>query len=342
MCIAILKTANNPMPEEHLREGFKSNPDGCGMGWVENGELHVYKSMDFEDWFSEYNKVIERCGEIQMLIHFRITSRGDTKLDMCHPFWINDDSILIHNGTITEISAAKCIGGRSDTSVFSEEVLRGLPDNWQTNQSVLDLIDAYIGWSKIVILNSDNEVLFFNENQGYWDNNHWYSNRTYKTIVYTPTKYVGKSTSTEEEDWEAYFKERTLTSDKSVYMETCTTCRKDFFYENLTWSGSNCYCNACLVNFTTNKKGEIKNNHSLREEAALVIEESVKERMFDQEYDSEEDFCEICSCISIRKNLLEIWLVSDVAQYSGNKTVCKDCFTDIYASEICELVEILY
>jgi hypothetical protein len=70
----------------------------------------------------------------------------------------------------------------SDTWYFNEEILKQLPEGWMYNTAIHKLIEPFISWSKIAVLNITNEVLILNESSGVWDqeDGNWYSNTTYK------------------------------------------------------------------------------------------------------------------------------------------------------------------
>jgi hypothetical protein len=97
---------------------------------------------------------------------------------------------FIHNGTIPKMP--KC-NIKSDTAYFNLNVLQLLPDGWMYNAAIHHLIEQSIGWSKLAVLNSDNEVLIINEASGEWDEDgNWYSNKSYiprpAAKVYVTTK----------------------------------------------------------------------------------------------------------------------------------------------------------
>ena len=245
MCIAIYKPEGVTIPLDHLVNGQKANPDGCGLAWLEAGEIKTFKSLDFAEFLDVYNSVLESCGNVDMLIHFRITSRGNTTLEMCHPFMVNDDYVIIHNGTMSKITAKECELGESDTSFFAREILANLPDGWMWNTSVTRLLEDYIGWSKVVVMSKDGDVQILNEGQGYWVDEIWYSNKTYE-----PTKSYGYYTGNQGHNW-------------AHGMDDCDRCGKDFKYADLTykqtwgWLCADCTTtvNAIVASAETHKSG---------------------------------------------------------------------------------------
>lgn len=193
MCIAIVKPAGVEITEKALYNGWKSNDDGAGFCCInEDGDFIIHKSMTWLGFIYEYKKCEELYGDTSIfLIHFRITSKGATSLDNCHPFLVDEDRVIIHNGTITSIPMDKK-ETRSDTKIFAEEYLRYLPDNWEDNPVIAELIEEYIGYSKVCMLHRDKGFYIFNESLGHWDEGIWYSNDTYKDKVYYMDNYYGK------------------------------------------------------------------------------------------------------------------------------------------------------
>lgn len=80
----------------------------------------------------------------------------------------------------------------SDTQVFNEIVLKKLPDGWFYNEGVKVLLEDFMGFSKMVIMNNKGEVLILKEDKGNWIDGVWFSNdlwdRSY--IVGSKTSYA--------------------------------------------------------------------------------------------------------------------------------------------------------
>src|SRR5690606_17400792 len=61
MCLAIYKPAGKVVPEEHLEEGFTSNPDGAGYAYIaDDGKVHYAKGFfKYEDFIKHYNTYVK-------------------------------------------------------------------------------------------------------------------------------------------------------------------------------------------------------------------------------------------------------------------------------------------
>lgn len=208
MCIAIVKFKSNPISEDNLYRGYLANRDGCGFAYVdEHGNIQMEKAMVWDEFIPLYRVAVAKYGDTSdFLIHFRITSKGAITLDNCHPFRINDDMVLIHNGTITSIPMAKDEVD-SDTKIFAEQWLSTFGEAFLYNKYLWFMIEDFIGWSKICILHRTKGVFILNKNKGeFGDDGNWYSNSGYKPVV--PVKYTPKTyTEKYEDDW-AYYNQR--------------------------------------------------------------------------------------------------------------------------------------
>jgi hypothetical protein len=184
MCIAIVKKPGVDIPKETLKVCAENNQDGCGFAYINTDTLgikriRVKKAMDFESFYSKYERAIEKNPDSVFLIHFRIKTSGNIDLANCHPFKIDRDHVFIHNGSIAGIPLEK---GKSDTRAFNQNVLRVLPKGWNGNSGIKKLIEDFIRHSKIVVLNIDGDFNIYNESKGHWVEGVWYSNDSYKRV----------------------------------------------------------------------------------------------------------------------------------------------------------------
>jgi hypothetical protein len=214
------------------------------MAWVENDCVQIFKTMDFNIFTEKYLEVILRCGNINMLIHFRITSRGVTNEEMCHPFMVGDNMAIIHNGTISNIKADETKNGDSDTKVLAEQILANLPEGWESNAATHRLLEEFIGWSKICILTDEDKVYILNESSGFWAEDIWYSNRSY--VSYTRTVYTPPVNNTLPAlyDRNQHFQSH---NSQNFWEEFCDTCFQEFKRADLTPHLGTLLCPSCLL-----------------------------------------------------------------------------------------------
>jgi predicted glutamine amidotransferase len=221
MCIAILNPNNVTLKKKVLKTCWENNTDGAGMLYLADGKLTTHKEMsNFDSFYDHYANVRKQYKSSQVVIHFRISTHGKVNLTNCHPFIVNDDWGFVHNGII---SAAPKNEEFSDTYMFNREILQKLPTDWIHNDAIYDLVQDYIGSSKLLFLNQNNEAFIVNEDWGVWDLGCWFSNTTYKasryydyggTKVYkgtstaastiTPTTSTGRWNSWDDDDLESW------------------------------------------------------------------------------------------------------------------------------------------
>ena len=175
MCIAILKPADIEIPEQHLRTSFENNPDGAGFAVARDGRVVIRKGFeDIESFLVAYRSEVHVSDPA--LIHFRITTRGASDAENCHPFRLKHGA-LIHNGTIHKLGSPAG-QGRSDTNELAADVIHTLTRTQL--EALRPMVEEFIGWSKLALLFDDGEWLIFNEQKGVNFNGAWYSNDGFK------------------------------------------------------------------------------------------------------------------------------------------------------------------
>ena len=177
MCLAILKKAGATIPVDHLSNGWVSNPGGAGYGFVKNGKTESRKGFfKLREFMAAYNKDVEDNPDSPFLVHFRIPTYGAQDASNTHPFRI-DNGLLIHNGSFTG-TEAKSNTGSSDTALFASMFAKNLSFKFVQDHKK-ELEDA-IGYNKVALLYDDKSYTIINEASGYWVDDVWYSNTSYK------------------------------------------------------------------------------------------------------------------------------------------------------------------
>jgi hypothetical protein len=179
MCIAIAKPAGVTIPRDILENCFENNPDGAGFMYYDPVEQLVIKRgfFSFEDFWKAWEPYQEKVAGL----HFRIKTHGQINEENCHPFQISTKLAFIHNGIITRMPVNK---DHSDTWQFNERMLKPLLQRYGygfVKDSILQqLIEEYIGYSKLVFLNSRGQFFLYNERYGTNKDGVWYSNDSFK------------------------------------------------------------------------------------------------------------------------------------------------------------------
>jgi len=184
MCIIMYSKPGVTIPEEHLDTSRLNHPHGCGLTFVhpKKKKAVIYRTMDYDRFKYVYNLVAGKYRDTPILVHFRKLTHGTAVLDNCHPFRINNYQVFVHNGTVHPCKPdAKNEDNLSDTRIFNTSVLKHLSWGWEKNKGIRSLVEEYIGFSKVVVLDNKKNVTIFNEQKGEWnkDKDIWYSNNSY-------------------------------------------------------------------------------------------------------------------------------------------------------------------
>jgi predicted glutamine amidotransferase len=193
MCLLIATIGNARPSKKALRRAAVNNPDGFGFAVITGDKIHTYRSMDINDTIKQYFAVRDEHPTSPSIFHLRITTHGETNIDNCHPFRVNDNVVMGHNGMLP----IKEEDGKSDTRIFAEEWLPefDLEDLLDTEEGVQEL-EKFIGFSKLAFLNTSSllkrSLYIINEDLGHWDSGVWYSNNSYKKSygTWTPGTYT--------------------------------------------------------------------------------------------------------------------------------------------------------
>lgn len=180
MCIAIYKPENKLISKETLQECFRSNSDGAGFMWAEGRKLHIEKGFfTFDSFYEEYQKVEQK----KCVIHFRIKTHGQISSENCHPFLITNNTAFVHNGVISGYNDTV----KSDTLLFQEQILSPMIQKYGRrllqDPEFKELVENFIGWSKLIFLDANGQHIIYNEQKGSWDDGVWYSNNSYKPAI---------------------------------------------------------------------------------------------------------------------------------------------------------------
>lgn len=232
MCIAILKPKDKIISEDILRTCYKRNKDGIGFAYTDGKCIYINKYMNFDDFYKDY-KQVENISN--MLIHFRIATHGEVRVENCHPFKLNHRMALIHNGIISGYGDKK---NKTDTLDFIEQVIGNISWKLWKNPSYRKLVGDAIGYSKLAILDVTGDYFIINEDKGEWSDGIWYSNGSYKVEVEKPKQQklyyhwdmYGEETYDEWYENNKKFLEPEVVDDdkdfKIVYK--CNKCGKEF------------------------------------------------------------------------------------------------------------------
>jgi hypothetical protein len=151
MCVIIHQPKGAHIDKETCRKLWQTNPDGGGFAFVnDDDELVVEKAMDFKTYWSLFEQARSANSGKEFMLHMRIATHGSVHIKNVHPFVVDGDTVMGHNGIIHGVPDYD--DDRTDTEVFISEVLPQLPDGWQDNFYLSDMVEEWIGWSKLMFM----------------------------------------------------------------------------------------------------------------------------------------------------------------------------------------------
>lgn len=188
MCIIILNKTGI-LPKEHFENSIWRNKDGAGLMYAVDGKLHTFKSLKPKEVVEEYYRLREKYNDVPIGIHFRLETDGGINTENCHPYEVNSETMLMHNGILGRYSNMQT--NMSDTRLFIADILSRIPTATIFTNHMLKLIAQAIGvGNKFLLINKHGSYAIVNEGSGHWDDNkeNWYSNDSYKP--WEPLGYV--------------------------------------------------------------------------------------------------------------------------------------------------------
>lgn len=106
MCVGVILEPGTSLSVDEIQQMFNANADGVGIAWAHEGVVEWYKTIKPD--FAYIHKMIEYWMHYPRLVHFRLSTAGGTRVDLCHPFEVGPlatckavhktDKVLIHNG----------------------------------------------------------------------------------------------------------------------------------------------------------------------------------------------------------------------------------------------------
>jgi predicted glutamine amidotransferase len=179
MCIAILARPETILQKDVLARCFARNPHGAGFAVAKEGELYIDKGFfDFEQFWNCFDTLQEGATK---LVHFRYASAGNINQLNCHPWRIDKDHCMVHNGTLMDFIANPEKTPLSDTGLFNKYVLKPIfkkyRNLWKTQVGNYLLTQCMqYKRNKMVILSSKGDYIILNEEEGVWHEGAWWSN----------------------------------------------------------------------------------------------------------------------------------------------------------------------
>jgi predicted glutamine amidotransferase len=188
MCLIIFNPAGNPLPSEHLDNGWSHNSDGAGYMFADR---RAKKLVIRKGFFKLKNLKTALAADhaehgtaSPFVIHFRFATHGKKNEENCHPHAVCDGQVgLAHNGVLSDFEPP-FRAEYSDTVHFCRTVMAYRCAEHIVDETFRTILADMIGTgNKFVLLRETGEYSIVNETAGTWHAGNWYSNATYKTAA---------------------------------------------------------------------------------------------------------------------------------------------------------------
>lgn len=106
MCVAVTLAPGTFLDKQEVIKMDRANADGVGVAWASDGIVEWYKTIKVDP---EYiTNMIYSFRELPRIVHFRYSTAGGTRPELCHPFEIGpmancdpegmSTRVMMHNG----------------------------------------------------------------------------------------------------------------------------------------------------------------------------------------------------------------------------------------------------
>lgn len=245
MCIAIYQPIGLCITDDHLLNCWNNNNDGAGMMYVDDeSKIVIFKELEkFKKFKKAFHKAVEDFPNSPFVLHFRIKTSGKVDRKNCHPMRVNRNLAFCHNGIINYVDVPTN-SPISDTNIFNDEVLKGLPSDWLENDVIRTMVGKIIKTSKLVFLDSSKKVAIINEKDGTWDEGLWFSNYTFRVKKvkkynnnYTPCypynqQHIGTRSRYTVKMCKLFSCYKTLYTDVEQYTGICNDCLRAYIADD--------------------------------------------------------------------------------------------------------------
>lgn len=106
MCVAVTLQPGAELTREEIIKMGNANGDGFGFAWAEDGVVHWWKTIEYNDEY--FTHLVSSLKEFPRFVHFRLSTVGGVRVDLCHPFEIGPmaacqerghaNKVMMHNG----------------------------------------------------------------------------------------------------------------------------------------------------------------------------------------------------------------------------------------------------
>ena len=157
-----------------INDVYGSNSDGLGVMYSDGLKLHVLKVLPRSA--AEARQFIESLpdSDHQIACHWRMKTHGLIDMVNCHPYRVNEETYLAHNGILH--TGNKADPEKSDTWHFIKDYLATLPTDALHDAKFLEMVGEFIGNNRFAIMSADGRLSVVNAEQGVETHGIWFSN----------------------------------------------------------------------------------------------------------------------------------------------------------------------
>lgn len=101
MCLIIASPGGAPVSEDVIIRGFADNPQGWGVMYAMDNNIEAVQGLDFGEYLVACAEAIN--SKCPYVIHTRWATIGEINTENCHPFCVQRDLYMAHNGTVRDI-----------------------------------------------------------------------------------------------------------------------------------------------------------------------------------------------------------------------------------------------
>lgn len=185
MCYIFVKGGNQTLHCAYVK-AMRSlgNRDGAGVMFVEDGRVKIDKCMAVTE--QEAIDLYERHAHRDIIaMHLRNQSIGPRTPENVHPYWVTNkdwghkrDIALMHNGTIPGLQVDTSLSDSANLAAYHLRPLLAKTPSLFTSDEFWHMISAFIGNSKLVLMNDLGQVRIVNPGLGrVLDNGIWVSSK---------------------------------------------------------------------------------------------------------------------------------------------------------------------
>ncbi len=184
MCLIIANPTCAQVPTEYILNAYSQNSDGFGIMFPKNGNLMVKRGMFTVGHILNIFDALHASGQ-PYVAHFRYATHGTTNGRNCHPFPINTHLggvAMVHNGTL--LGSEWRSPTKSDTALLAGHIQKHIEHKTFRTKDLFEkdvpvVHDRYgkaLGSDKLVFMNGKGEMNIYNEENGLWVDDVWFSN----------------------------------------------------------------------------------------------------------------------------------------------------------------------